>query len=102
VSLNERHLDVELCELRLAIGPQVLVAQAMGDLKIAIVARDHEQLLVELRRLRQGIEVARMDTAWNKVIPGPFGSAPAQERRFQLQETLAFEVIPDDLVEPVA
>ena len=46
---DERHLDVDLRELRLAVGAQVLVAEAAGDLVVALHARDHEQLLEELR-----------------------------------------------------
>ena len=34
--LDERHLDVELGELGLAVGAQVLVAEAAGDLEVAV------------------------------------------------------------------
>ena len=53
---DERHLDVELGEVGLAVGAQVLVAEAAGDLVVALEARDHQQLLEELRRLRQRVE----------------------------------------------
>ena len=43
VHLDERHFQVELRELRLAVGTQVLVAQAAGDLEILVVAGHHEQ-----------------------------------------------------------
>jgi hypothetical protein len=33
---RERHLDVDLRELRLAIGAQILVAEAADDLEVAI------------------------------------------------------------------
>ena len=39
VVLDERHLDVELGELGLAVGAQVLVAEAAGDLEVAVEAR---------------------------------------------------------------
>ena len=58
VRRDERHLDVDLGELGLAVGAQVLVAEAAGDLEVAFDAGDHEQLLVLLRRLRQGVEAA--------------------------------------------
>jgi hypothetical protein len=52
------HLEVELGELGLAVGTQVLVAHAARDLEVAVVPRDHQELLEDLRRLRQRIEVA--------------------------------------------
>ena len=48
VLVHEAHLDVELGELRLAIGAEVLVAVAASDLEVALHAGDHEQLLKEL------------------------------------------------------
>ena len=56
---DERHLDVDLGELGLAVGAQVLVAEAARDLVVALDAGDHQQLLEELRRLRQRVELAR-------------------------------------------
>ena len=41
--LDEAHLEVELGELRLAVGAQVLVAEAAGDLEVALEAGHHEQ-----------------------------------------------------------
>ena len=55
-SLDEGHLEVELRELGLAVGAQVLVAEAAGDLEVALEARDHQELLEQLRRLRQRVE----------------------------------------------
>ena len=56
---DERRLDVDLRELRLAVGAQILVAEAARDLEVAVEAGHHEQLLVDLRRLRQRVELAR-------------------------------------------
>ena len=39
--VGEAHLGVELHELELAVGAQVLVAQAAGDLVVAVEAADH-------------------------------------------------------------
>ena len=41
VLVDEAHLGVELHELVLAVGPQVLVAEAAGDLVVAVEAADH-------------------------------------------------------------
>ncbi len=43
--LDERHFEVELRELRLAVGAEVLIAEAARNLEIAVVAGDHQQLL---------------------------------------------------------
>ena len=39
VGVGEAHLDVELHELELAVGAQVLVAQAARDLVVAVETR---------------------------------------------------------------
>src|SRR3546814_16341971 len=70
------HLEVELVEFaRQPIGARVFVAETRRDLEIAVEARDHQQLLVLLWRLRQRIELARMDTARHQEI------ARSEERR---------------------
>ena len=61
---RERDLDVHLRELGLAVGPQVLVAEALHDLEVAVEARDHQDLLEDLRRLRQRVELARRARGW--------------------------------------
>ena len=66
---RERHLQVHLRELELAVGAERLVAEAAGDLDVAIEARDHQDLLEDLRRLRQGIELARVHTARDQEVP---------------------------------
>ena len=66
--VDERHLDVDLRELRLPIGAQVLVAEALDDLKVPIHPGDHQDLLEDLRRLRQGVELARVQPARHEVI----------------------------------
>ena len=59
--VDERHLDVDLGELGLAILAQVLVAEAADDLEVALEARDHQQLLVDLRRLGERVEAAGVE-----------------------------------------
>ena len=63
VLVDEAHLEVELGELRLAIAAEVLVAEAAGDLEVAIDARDHQELLELLGALRQGVDAARAGAA---------------------------------------
>jgi hypothetical protein len=45
---QERGLDIDLRELGLAVGAQILVAEALGDLVVAVKARHHQQLLEQL------------------------------------------------------
>ena len=70
VLVHEGHLDIDLGELGLTVGTQVLVAETLGNLIVALDATDHEQLLQELRGLRQGVEVARLDAAGDDEVAG--------------------------------
>ncbi len=72
---DEAHLEVELVELaRRAVGARVLVAEARRDLEVAVEARDHQQLLEHLRRLRERVELARMDPARHQVVARALGA----------------------------
>ena len=59
LAVDEAHLDVELRELGLAVGARVFVAEAADDLHVLVAPADHQELLEELRRLRQRVEAAR-------------------------------------------
>ena len=91
VLLNERHLDVDLSELRLAVGAQVLVAEAASDLVVALDAAHHEHLLELLRALRKRVELARVGARRNQVVASAFGRGVRQNRRFDLEETALVE-----------
>ena len=58
--LHKAHLAVYLSELGLAVSTQVLVAEALGYLKVTVETADHKQLLEQLRTLGQSIELARI------------------------------------------
>ena len=83
---RERHLDVNLRELRLAVGAQVFVAEAFDDLEVAIHARDHQNLLEDLRRLRQRIKLPVMNAAGNEIVARAFGSRTREHGRLDLEE----------------
>ena len=85
---DERGFDVDLGELRLAIGAQVFVAKAFRDLKIFFHPADHEQLLVLLRRLRERVEFARQDSAGDEEIARAFRCALGQDRRLDFDKAL--------------
>ena len=86
VLVHERHLDIDLGELWLTVGTQVLVAEALGNLVVALDATDHEQLLQKLRGLRQSVEVARLDAAGDDEVAGALGSGLEQGGRLDLHE----------------
>ena len=93
--LREAHLQIDLRELKLAVGAQILVAEAAGDLKIAVEAGDHEDLLEDLRRLRQRVELAGMHAAGNQKIARALGRGFGQDRRFDLEKALLAQAFAD-------
>ena len=98
---RERHLDVDLGELRLPIGPQVFVAEALADLDIPIHARDHQDLLEQLRRLRQGEELAGVHAARHQIVARPFGRRLGEDRRLNLEKAVRVEIAPNRGRHPV-
>ena len=92
---GKRHLQVHLRKLELAIGAQRLVAEATRDLHIAIEAGDHQDLLEDLRRLRQRVELARVHARGHQEVARPFGRRLGQNRRFDLVKPLRVEVLPE-------
>ena len=97
VLIHKGHLDIELRELRLTVGAQILVAEAAHDLEVFLKARDHEQLLEDLRGLRQRIELARIETTRHEEVACPLGRALAEHRRLDLKEIVAVKEIAHDL-----
>ena len=90
---GKAHLEIDLGELRLAIGAQVFITEAAGDLEVAVKARDHEDLLEDLRRLRQCVEAAGVHAAGHEVVARSLGRRARHERRLDLEEALADEVV---------
>ena len=89
LDLDERHLEVELGEVGLAVGAQVLVAEAAGDLVVALEPGDHQQLLEELRRLRQRVERAPLEPARDEEVAGALRGRAGQHRGLDVEEALA-------------
>ena len=85
--LDEAHLDIELVELAgRAIGAGVLVTKARRDLEIAVEARNHHKLLELLRRLRQRVELARVQARRHEKIARALGRRRGQDRRLEFHE----------------
>ncbi len=89
--LDEAHLDVELGELGLAVGPEVLVAVAAGDLVVALHAGHHEQLLEQLGALRQGVPGPRGQAGGHQEVAGTLGGRAGQRGGLDLDEVALLE-----------
>ena len=90
--VHERHLDVDLGELELAIEPEVLVAKALHDLEVAVEPRHHEELLEELRALGKRIEFSLCEARGNQEVARAAGCVAHHVRRLELETALAGEV----------
>ena len=67
---GKRHLHIELIELaRAPVPPRVLITEAGGYLEIPVKAGGHKELLELLRRLRKGVELARVLPRGHEIIP---------------------------------
>ena len=93
--IEEAGLDIDLGEFRLTVGTQVFVAEALGDLVVAVEAGDHQQLLEQLRRLRQGEEAAGVGAARHQVVTRAFRGSAGQDRRLDVEEAVVVEVTAD-------
>ena len=71
---GKRHFHVELIKLAgRAVGTGVFVAEAGGNLEVAVEAGGHEQLFELLRSLRQRIKFAGMNAARHEIVARAFG-----------------------------
>ncbi len=80
---------------------EVLIAETPGDLHVTIVAGDHQDLLVKLRRLGQGIEHPRLNPAGHEIVARPFRRAPPEHRGLDVDEPKLVEVVADEFGHPV-
>ena len=99
---GERHLEVDLRELELPVGAQVLVAEAARDLHVAVHPGNHQDLLEDLRRLRQREELAGMHAARHEEVARALRRRLGQDRRLDLPESLVVEVVPQRQGDAVA
>ena len=102
LALDEAGLDVDLRELRLAVGAQVFVAEALGDLEIFLHPRDHEELLVLLRGLRQRVKTARLEPRGHEEVARALGRALGEDRRLDFEEPGVVEVVAHGFDDAVA
>ena len=84
--VGERHLDVELRDLLQPVGAEILVPEAARDLVVALEAGDHEQLLVDLRDLRQREEAAGLQPRRDEEVARALRRRLAHDRRLDVDE----------------
>ncbi len=102
VLLDEAHLDVQLGELRLSVGAEVLVAVAPGDLVVALHPGDHQQLLEQLGALRQCVPAARLQARGDQEVAGALRGGPGQRRGLDLDEVVGGQHVAGDPVDLAA
>ena len=100
IGVDEAHLHVELGELRLAVGAEVLVAVAPRDLVVTLHPADHEQLLEQLRALRQRVKRAGLQAGRHQEVARPFGGGSGERWRLDLDEIMAGQHRPGGGVDP--
>src|SRR6201999_1975918 len=90
--------DIELIELAgRAVRARVLVAETGRDLEVAIEARDHGELLELLRRLRQRVELARMQPRRHEKVARAFRRRGGEDRRLEFEEAALAHAAADRL-----
>ena len=92
---RERELEVELTELELSVGAEILVSPAGCDLVVAVEPADHEQLLEELRRLREREELAGLKPDRDEEVARALRRAAGHARSPDVDEALLVHRAPD-------
>ena len=90
---EEGGLDIDLRELGLAIGAQILVAKTFRDLIIAIKTGHHQHLLEQLGRLRQRVELALVDARGHQELTRTLRGRFVEHRRFNVDEAVGVHVL---------
>ena len=67
---DERHLNIDLREFWLTVGPQVLIPETVNDLEVSVIPRDHEELFEQLRRLGESVHETVVHPAGHQIVPG--------------------------------
>ncbi len=95
--IDKRHLEIELRKFRLAITAQILIPHAARNLKVALIAGHHKQLLELLRALRKRVKLPRLDAAGHDIVTRPFRRGLDHDRSLDFIETLTVEIVADEL-----
>jgi hypothetical protein len=81
---DEGHLDIDLCELGLAIRTEVFIPKASHNLEVSVESGDHQDLFQQLWRLGKGVKIARAEPAGNLKISCPLRGAFEKHRCLNL------------------
>ena len=91
--MDERHLDIQLREFRLAICPQVLVTKTASKLVVPFKAGHHQQLLEQLRRLGQRKKLSGINSTGYQVVPRALRGRTGEHRCLYFNEILQFQTM---------
>ncbi len=83
---GKRNFQVQLREFGLAVGAQIFIAKTFNDLEVAVHPANHQDLLENLRRLRQRVKLAGMYAAGNQIIARALGRRAREHGRFDFVE----------------
>ena len=87
------HLHINLCKLRLTICTKILIAEALSNLVVALNTANHQQLLQQLWRLWQCIEVSALHSGWNQEVTSSLRSRFEQRRSLYLGKITLMECL---------
>ena len=90
---HEGQLHVHLCKFGLSVRTQILVTEAFRNLIVSVHTGNHQKLLIQLRGLRQTIEIAGVYAGRYEIVSCAFGCGFAQNRSFNLQKALFIQEV---------
>ena len=102
ILIYETHLAVNLSKLRLAVGAEVLIAEALCYLEVTVETCYHQELLQSLRTLRKCVELTWVHTRWNHEVTGTLWSTADEDRSLHLHEVLSIEEVANQDTHTVA
>ena len=91
--IYEGQFHVNLCKFRLSVCSQVFVTEAFCDLVVSVHTGYHQELFVQLRGLRQTIEVTGVYTGRYQIVSCAFGCGFTQDRCFDFQEVFLIQEV---------
>ena len=91
VLLHEAGFDVQLGEFRLAVRAEVLIAVAAGDLVVLLEAAHLQELLEQLRGLRQRVPGTRRQACGDHEVAGAFRRRTRQRGGLDLDVAVLVE-----------
>ena len=87
------HLHINLRKLRLTICAKILIAEALSNLVVALNATNHQQLLQQLWRLWQCIEVSTLHSGGDQEVTSSLRSRFEQRWSFYLGKVTLMECL---------